>query len=371
MTNKRIVVSQPSFPHKPIFDEYVQQIWDNKWLTNSGPLEKKLESELTKYLDVPYISLFNNGTQALIASLCAFDFEPGSEVITTPFSFLATTQAIKWNQLKPIFVDIDPITLNINSAAIEAAITSRTRAILAVNCYGQPCDFEFISDLANRYNLKVIYDAAHCFGIKVDGTSLLNQGDMSVLSFHATKVFSTVEGGAVVTHSRKLKEKLDAIKNFGNVEGEQGRILGLNGKLSELHAAFGLALLPEIDNHIQRRKAIHETYSKLLPNSPKLTAVLCSDNYESNYSYFPVLLKDSLFRAEIIAQLKAKDIDTRTYFYPLISHMEFISDEVVNNLPIADGVAQRILCLPLFSDMKQSEVETICTVINRFVEGVE
>ena len=261
--NEPIYVTQPVLPELEAFIPYLEQIWENKILTNCGPLHQQLEKELCEYLDVPFISLFNNGTIALVTALQALDLDQG-EVITTPYTFVATAHSIVWNKLKPVFVDIDPITSNIDPNEVEKAITDKTVAILPVHCYGIPCDVALLQKIADKNNLKLIYDAAHAFGCKYQGQSLLNYGDLSVISFHATKVFNTFEGGAIVCHSAEMKQRIDQLKNFGIVNETTIIDASLNGKLSEVHAALGLLQLKTIDETLEARKKVDQIYRKLL-----------------------------------------------------------------------------------------------------------
>lgn len=364
---KTINVTQPCLPPIHEYVEYLQNIWDNKRLTNNGPLHQELESQLAVYLGVPYISLFSNGTLALISALQALNIE--GEVITTPFSFVATTHALWWNKIKPVFVDIEPEFLNMDVSKIEAAITKETKAILPVHVYGNPCNTKEIKEIAEKYGLYVIYDAAHAFGVKVNGQSVLNFGDLSVLSFHATKVFSTIEGGAVISHSEHMKRHIDNLKNFGfrgevNIEEP-----GINAKMNEFQAAYGLLQLKYIDGHIYRRKEISALYRKLLHNVQGISYMNESENIQYSYTYFPVLINREVFgksRDEVYEVLKMHNIFTRRYFYPLISNLEpykTLPSACFENLPNANDLAEKILCLPLFVELTDEDVFNICDIL--------
>ncbi|MGZ8546854.1 MAG: DegT/DnrJ/EryC1/StrS family aminotransferase, partial [Sulfuricurvum sp.] len=316
---KRIYVTQPYLPPLDDFIPYLQQIWDSKILTNGGPFHQQLEEALCDYLGVKHISLFTNGTLALVTALQALRIT--GEVITTPYSFVATAHSLLWNGIKPVFVDIDPVTLNLDPSKIEAAITPQTTAILPVHCYGHPCDVKAIEEIADNYNLKVIYDAAHAFGVKDEGGSILRHGDLSVLSFHATKVFNTFEGGAIISPDAKTKQRIDHLKNFGFVDEVTVVAPGINGKMSEINAAFGLLQLQHIDNAIKQRKEIDKMYRNALCDINGITLLHEKSEQASNYSYFPILIEDefSLSRDELYQQLRDNNIFARRYFYPLIS----------------------------------------------------
>lgn len=365
--NTIIQVAQPFMPPLEEFIPYLERIWENKWLTNNGELHQQLEKELAAYLGVNYISLFSNGTLALMTALQALTIH--GEVITTPFSFVATTHSLWWNKITPVFVDIDPITYNLDPKKIEAAITPQTTAIMPVHVYGNPCDMVEIQRIASKHNLKVIYDAAHAFGVKKDGVSILNEGDLSVLSFHATKIFSTIEGGAIISHSEEMKHHIDNLKNFGF----RGELVveepGINAKLNEVQAAYGLLQLKYVNGFIEKRKLITNTYRELLKEMPGITLQTDVDAIEHNYSYFPVLINKSEFgfsRDELYEKLKANDILSRRYFYPLISNFEpykELSSASKANLPIANKIADQVLCLPIYVDLSIEEVEKIVKII--------
>lgn len=367
ISEKNIFVTQPCLPPVQEYVEYLQRIWNSKWLTNNGPLHQELESQLVAYLGVPYISLFSNGTLALISALQALNIT--GEVITTPFSFVATTHALWWNKIKPVFVDVEPEFLNMDPEKIEAAITAETKAILPVHVYGNPCYTDQIEKIAQKYGLHVIYDAAHAFGVKVNGQSVLNAGDLSILSFHATKVFSTIEGGAVVCHSEQMKRRLDNLKNFGfrgEVDIEEP---GINGKMNEFQAAYGLLQLKYIEGHISRRKELSELYRKMLNGVAGISYMNETDSVQYSYTYFPVLINKDLFgqsRDEVYQELKKHHIFTRRYFYPLISNLEpykilpFANPE---NLLNANRLAEEVLCLPLFVELTDEDVVNICRIL--------
>lgn len=372
MTDKKIHVTQPFLPPIEEFLPYVQEIWNNRYLTNGGPLHQRLERELADYLGVEHLALFNNGTIALIAALQAFDLK--GEVITTPFSFVATTNALIWHKNTPVFVDIDPVTANLDPAKIEAAITPRTSAILPVHCYGNPCDMEAIRDIADRHGLKVIYDAAHAFGVHNDEGSVLARGDLSTLSLHATKVFNTFEGGAIICRDAAMKQHIDELKNFGIVDELTVKVPGSNGKMSEIHAAMGLAQLNHIDACIARRGEIDAAYRTALADLPGLIALPKLNQTRSNYAYFPILVGDDypLDRDGLYDQLREVNILTRRYFYPLLSDLPMYADlpsADPANLPIAGDMARRVLCLPIFPDMSDDDLARIIEAVQAPVKA--
>ena len=322
-TDTIITVTQPCLPPLDEFIPYLKQIWENKWLTNNGPLHQQLEQELADYLGVKYISLFSNGTLALITALQALNIT--GEVITTPFSFVATTHSLWWNKITPVFVDIEPEYMNLDPSKIEAAITPLTTAIMPVHVYGNPCKMDEIQDIADRHGLKVIYDAAHAFGVKKEGVSVLNYGDLSVLSFHATKVFSTIEGGAIICHSEEMKHHIDNLKNFGFRDETVVEEPGINAKLNEVQAAYGLLQLKYIDSFFAKRKAITELYQVLLNGIKGILFIPDMDGITHCYSYFPILVDEKEYgisRDELYEKLKANSIFARRYFFPLISSFE-------------------------------------------------
>lgn len=362
---KDIPVTQPYLPDLKEFIPYLEKIWDNRWLTNNGPFHQQLEAELCAYLGVKYISLFNNATIALITALQALKIS--GEVITTPYSFVATSHSIIWNGLKPVFVDIEPDSFNIDPKKIEAAITSHTTAIMPVHCYSNPCDVEEIQRIADNHGLRVIYDAAHAFSINYKGESILNFGDMSVLSFHATKVFNTFEGGAIICHDEKTKLRIDRLKNFGIADETTVTAPGINGKMSEVNAAFGLVQLKHIDAAIEQRKKINARYNAVLIDIPGITIPKNNEYANGNYSYYPVLIEREfpLTRDELYTLLKQEGIISRRYFYPLISNIPMYSGSESagkENLPVANATSDKVLCLPIFNEMTDEEFERIISV---------
>jgi len=363
---KPIYVTQPYLPPLEEFIPYLEKIWDNKILTNGGPFHQQLERELCDYLGVKHICLFTNGTIALVTALQALRIT--GEVITTPYSFVATAHSLLWNGIKPVFVDVDPNTLNLDPAKIEAAITPQTTAIMPVHCYGHPCDVDAIQKIADNYNLKVIYDAAHAFGVQSHCGSVLNHGDLSVLSFHATKVFNTFEGGAIICPDEKTKTRIDQLKNFGHV-GELTVVApGINGKMSEVNAAFGLLQLKHIDQALARRKAIDTAYRQQLKDIKGILCLNDAGEKVSNYSYFPILVNAdySISRDALNQKLKDVGINPRRYFYPLITEFPMyrgLPSAHRENLPIATAASARVLCLPIYPDLPMSAVEEITRFI--------
>ncbi len=366
--DKPIYVTQPMLPPLDEFTEYLKKIWENKILTNNGPFHQQLEEELAKYLGVKYISLFSNGTLALVTALQALKVT--GEVITTPFSFVATTHALWWNNIKPVFVDIEPQTFNIDPVKVEAAITSQTTAILPVHVYGNPCQVEQLQQIADTYGLKLIYDAAHAFGVKINGNSVLNFGDLSIMSFHATKVYHTFEGGAIICHDEATKTRIDNLKNFGFINETTVVAPGINAKMNEVQAAMGLLQLKHVDSAIQKRKQIATWYRKMLNDIPGVTVLNDLPSVEHGYSYFPILIdkeKYGFTRDEVYELLKRNNIYSRRYFYPLISQFPTyrgLQSSYAENLPIAEKIAKKVLCLPIFPDLPNDTVEFICSLIN-------
>lgn len=365
----KVFVTQPYLPPLEEFLPYLQQIWDNKILTNGGPFHVQFERALREHLGVEHVALFTNGTLALVTALQALRIT--GEVITTPYSFVATSHALLWNGIRPIFVDIDPETLNLDPAKIEAAITSQTTAILPVHCYGHPCDVEAIQRIADNYNLKVIYDAAHAFGVKDAGGSILRHGDLSVLSFHATKTFTTFEGGAIVCHDAKTKQRIDHLKNFGFVDETTVVAPGINGKMSEFNAALGLLQLNHIGDAIARRAAIDALYRKLLADVPGIRCLPGHGEAMKNYGYFPVLVEPDypLTRDALYDKLKESGYYPRRYFYPIISDFPMyrgLPSARRDNLPVAAQIASRVLCLPIYPALDPKTVRDIVAVIAEF-----
>ncbi|HDX8379454.1 TPA: dTDP-4-amino-4,6-dideoxy-D-glucose aminotransferase VioA [Aeromonas salmonicida] len=366
MSNKKIPVTQPFLPDLNEFIPYLEKIWDNRWLTNNGPFHQQLEAELCKYLGVEHVSLFNNATIALITALQALRIS--GEVITTPYSFVATSHSIIWNGLEPVFVDINPATFNIDPAKIEEAITPRTTAIMPVHCYSNPCDVEAIQKIADNYGLKVIYDAAHAFGIKYKGESLLKWGDLSILSFHATKVFNTFEGGAIISPDIKTKCRIDRLKNFGIADELTVTAPGINGKMSEINAAFGLVQLKHIDEAMRSRKAIDKRYREAFAKVKGITLYLHDSDANSNFSYFPILVEADypLSRDELYQKLKRNNILSRRYFYPLISNMPVyrgMDSAATTNLRHANQLAEKVLCLPIYDALSYDEQLSVIEII--------
>lgn len=366
MNDKPVFVTQPYLPALEEFVPYLEKIWDSKILTNGGPMHQQLETALCEYLGVEHIALFANGTLALVTALQALRIT--GEVITTPYSFVATAHSLLWNGIKPVFVDIDPNTLNLDPVKIESAITPQTTAIMPVHCYGHPCDVDAIQKIADNYNLRVIYDAAHAFGVKDAGGSILRHGDLSVLSFHATKVFNTFEGGAIVCPDAKTKHRIDQLKNFGFVDEVTVVAPGINGKMSEINAAFGVLQLQHIDQAIANRRKIDLMYRELLKDIEGISCVEDAGEATANYSYFPILVGPNypLSRDELYQELKNDNVFTRRYFYPLISDFPMyrgMPTAQAENLPVARRVAEKVLCLPIYPALTQAEQEKIVGII--------
>ncbi len=364
--SKPIHVTEPYLPPLEEFIPYLEQIWESKWLTNNGTFHQQLEEALCEYLGIEHLSLFTNGTIALVTALQTLGIK--GEVITTPYSFVATSHSLLWNNLKPVFVDIDPVTMNIDPNKIEAAITAQTSAILSVHCYGTPCDVDHIQRIADTHGLKVIYDAAHTFGVKYRGESLLKHGDLSVLSFHATKVFSTLEGGAIVCPDEKTKLYVDQLKNFGIVDEETVGAVGINGKMNEVQAAFGLMQLKHVDQIIQLRKDIDLNYREALEDIPGINCISKPSEVVRNYSYFPILVGPDfpMTRDALYQKLKDEGIFARRYFYPLISDMPMYRDlpsSQRDNLPMASAAANEVLCLPLYANLSNEQILEIAKLI--------
>lgn len=356
--DKLIYVTQPLLPPLNEFVGYLEQIWDSKVLTNSGPFHQKLEAALCEYLGVEHISLFTNATVALVTALQSLRIT--GEVITTPFSFVATAHSLLWNGIKPVFADIDPHTLNLDPSRIEAAITPQTTAILPVHCYGQPCDVDAIQRIADNYNLKVIYDAAHTFGVQRQGRSILNHGDLSVLSFHATKVFNTFEGGAIVCPDAKSKLRIDQLKNFGIVDEITVVAPGINGKMSEVNAAMGLLQLAHLSEALDQRQQIDAVYRVGLKGVKGIRCVERTGATKDNFAYFPILVDGDypLSRDGLYKKLKDRNIYARRYFYPLISEFPMyrgLPSAHRDNLPVASSAAQQVLCLPIYPALQPDD----------------
>lgn len=366
--NDKIFVTQPVLPDLAEFTELLKDIWDRKWLTNNGKYHQDFEKALAEYLGVPYISLFSNGTLALISALQVLNIT--GEVITTPYSFVATTHALWWNNIKPVFVDIEPDYCNLDPKKIEAAITPRTTAILPVHVYGNPCNMEAIQEIADRYGLKLIYDAAHAFGVKQNSESILNFGDLSILSFHATKVFNTIEGGAIVSHDEKTKNRIDYLKNFGFAGETEVIAPGINAKMNEIQAAYGLLQLKTIDDNIEARKQIAQLYSKHLEGVKGIRLLAARENLDYNHAYFPIFIDEKEFgksRDEVYYKLRENNIFGRRYFYPLISQFPTyrgLESAKKGNLGIAEKITSEVICLPIYPGLSDEEVLQIISIIN-------
>ncbi|WP_432652988.1 DegT/DnrJ/EryC1/StrS family aminotransferase [Providencia manganoxydans] len=366
-----ITVTSPLLPPLEELTPYLEDIWSRKWLTNNGHYHQLLEKELCDYLKVDYISLFSNGTLALITALQSLELK--GEVITTPYSFVATSHAILLNNLKPVFVDIDPNTFNIDPKKIEEAITENTSAILPVHVYGNPCDHDAIQKIADKHGLKVIYDAAHAFGVTKNGLSILNWGDLSILSFHATKAYSTIEGGAIICHTKEMKEKLDRLKNFGYESETQISMLGSNAKMNEIQAAFGLATLKHIKSSIEKRKEYSLIYSNKLNNIKEITLPIYSNDIEYNYSYFPILINEEISknnRDQVFEKLKDCGIYSRRYFFPLITDFDFYQkrkDLRIHNIEKSTLISKNVICLPMHSNMDINDIYHIIDTIKRIL----
>ena len=369
MNKDIITVTSPLLPNLDEFTDSLKEIWESKWITNNGQFHQKLEAALAEYLKVPYVSLFTNGTLPLLTALQALRIT--GEVITTPYSFVATTHALWWNGIKPVFVDIDPSTGNIDPQKIEAAITPRTTAILPVHVYGKPCDTEAIQAIADKYGLKVIYDAAHAFGVEVNGESLLNAGDMSTLSFHATKVFNTIEGGAMVMHDEKTKQRIDYLKNFGFANEIEVVGPGINSKMDEIRSAYGLLNLKQVDAAIAARQKVAVAYREALRNVDGISFWDDMPGVRHNYSYFPIFVdakKYGMTRDELYMKMKDQGVWGRRYFYPLISEFSTyrgLESSRPENLLNAHMMADTVICLPMHHALTEEEIDKIKNTILR------
>ncbi|MHB0819802.1 DegT/DnrJ/EryC1/StrS family aminotransferase [Stutzerimonas stutzeri] len=374
MMKKMIPVTRPLLPPLDEFMPYLERVWASGMLTNGGDMHRALEQALCEYLGVERIALFANGTLALVTALQALRIT--GEVITTPYSFVATGHSLLWNGIKPVFVDIDPHTLNLDPAKIEAAITPQTTAIMPVHCYGNPCDVQAIEAIADNYNLRVIYDAAHAFAVRDEGGSILRHGDLSVLSFHATKVFNTFEGGAIICPDAKTYQRIGHLKNFGFVNETTVVAPGINGKMSEINAAFGLLQLQYIDDALARRKEIDALYRQRLADVSGLHCVELHGQNFSNHAYFPILVSEAfgLSRDQLYECLRAHSIMVRRYFYPLISDFPMyrgLPSAAPASLPVAKAISHSVLCLPIYPDLADDEIETICALIRKLSEKHE
>ncbi|MDD3888175.1 MAG: DegT/DnrJ/EryC1/StrS family aminotransferase [Patescibacteria group bacterium] len=370
MSNKKnnpIFVTQPALPPLDEFTKSLEKIWDSKILTNNGPFHKKFETTLSDYLGVKYISLFNNGTLALITALQTLNIT--GEVITTPFSFVATTHSLWWNNIKPVFVDIEPNYFNLDPKKVEAAITPQTTAIMPVHVYGNPCKTVELQKIADTYGLKIIYDAAHAFGVEKNNESILNFGDLSILSFHATKVFNTVEGGAIISPDKKTKERIDHLKNFGFTDETTVIAPGINAKMNELQAAYGLIQLKYVNKYIAKRKQVANQYREGLKKVSGIGFLSDAEGVKHNYSYFPILIDAKKYgktRDKIYEELKKQNIYCRRYFYPLITQFptyKGLDSARIENLPVAKRVAEQVLCLPIYPDLEVKFIKKIIKMI--------
>lgn len=361
--NKQITVTSPLLPDLEEFNSLLKEIWEKKWITNNGSFHQRLEKELADYLGVPYLSLFTNGTLPLITALQALRIT--GEVITTPYSFVATTHSLWWNGIKPVFADIDPSTGNLDPQRIEAAITPKTTAIMPVHVYGNPCDTEAIQAIADKYGLKVIYDAAHAFGVKVDGKSILNAGDMSTLSFHATKTYNTIEGGALVCHDEKTKKRIDYLKNFGFAGETEVIAPGINSKMDEIRSAYGLLNLRQVDRAIAERQKVSDIYRKELAGIPGISFFSERPDVTYNYSYFPIFVeaeKYGMTRDELYFKMRDHNVLGRRYFYPLISNFTTyrgLPSAAPSNLPVATRMADQVICLPMHHSLSSEDVKNV------------
>lgn len=366
--NKPIYVTQPSLPDLEEFIPYLEKIWDNKILTNNGPFHKQLEKELADFLGVPYISLFANGTLALVTTLQVLRIT--GEVITTPYSFVATTHSLWWNNIKPVFVDIEPVFGNLDPDKIEAAITPKTTAILPVHVYGNPCEVERIKEIADTYGLKVIYDAAHCFGVKHQGQGICNFGDLSILSFHATKVFNTFEGGAIISHDSATKQRIDYLKNFGFAGETTIMAPGINSKMNEVQAAMGLLQLKSFNESIEKRKQVANRYREILKGVNGISMLPEPQETVSNYAYFPIFVDEKEYgmsRDALYEKLKQNNIFGRRYFYPLISEFSMyrgLESSAPENLPVAHKMANEVISLPIYPELDKIKIIEIAKLIS-------
>ncbi len=370
--DKPIFVTQPVLPAIDEFIESLKRIWDNKIITNNGPFHDEFEKALADYLGVKYISVFANGTLALMTALQVLKIE--GEVITTPFSFVATTHALWWNKIDPVFADIEGDYFNLDPDKVEAAITPKTTAIIPVHVYGNPCNVKRFEQIAKTYDIKIIYDAAHAFGVRLNGIPVVQYGDLSVLSFHATKVFNTIEGGAIVCHDEKTKKRIDYLKNFGIADETTVIEPGINAKMNELQAAYGLIQLKTIDENINKRRLIAGYYYKLLNNIPGICTLKITEGINHNYNYYPIIVDPEKYgktRDQLYKELKSFNVFGRRYFYPLISQFPSYSDlpsSDKENLKIAHQVSKSILCLPIYPSMDFEIVESICEVIKLYAD---
>ena len=367
MSSKNITVTSPLLPNLDEFHELLKDIWDRKWITNNGHYHRLLEQALAEYLKVPYVSLFTNGTLPLLTALQALRIS--GEVITTPYSFVATTHALWWNGIKPVFVDIEWETGCMDPNKIEAAITPKTTAIMPVHVYGKPCNVKAIQEIADKYGLKVIYDAAHAFGVEQDGVSLMNYGDMSTLSFHATKVYNTIEGGAMVMHDEKTKQRIDYLKNFGFAGETEVVGPGINSKMDEMRAAYGLLNLKQVDDAIEARHQVAIRYREALKDVDGIEYWNDLPGVKHNYSYFPIFVHQKTYgmtRDELYFKLKEQGILARRYFYPLISDFSTyrgLPSATKENLPVANEMAREVICLPMHHALSEEDINRVIELI--------
>ncbi|MGD9638336.1 MAG: DegT/DnrJ/EryC1/StrS family aminotransferase [Alphaproteobacteria bacterium] len=367
LENKNIYVSEPSLPELNQLIPYLQKIWESKYLTNNGQFHQELEQKLCDYLGVKYISLFSNGTLALITAMQHLNL--AGEVITTPFSFVATTHSLFWNNLSPVFVDVEPDTFNLDPDKIEAAITPKTSAIMPVHVYGNPCNVYRIQEIADKHKLKVIYDACHTFGVTLKGIPVLNFGDLSVMSFHATKVYNTFEGGAIISHTLEDKKRIDKLKNFGFTGEITLDEIGLNAKVNEFSAALGILQLTKVDEYILKRKEIAYYYREKLKEIAGISYFNDFDGVKHCYSYFPILIDEKKLgksRDDVYEELKAHNIFSRRYFYPLISQFEpykNLPSAAKGKMPVAEKIAEEVLCLPLHPNLTLEDCDKITKII--------
>lgn len=369
MAKDLITVTSPLLPDLDEFSSMLQEIWSSKWITNNGQFHRQLEKELAEYLGVPYVSLFTNGTLPLLTALQALRVT--GEVITTPYSFVATTHCIWWSGCKPVFVDIDPATGNIDPEKIEAAITPKTTAIMPVHVYGKPCDTKRIQEIADKYGLKVIYDAAHAFGVKVNGESILNAGDMSTLSFHATKVYNTLEGGAMIMHDEATKKRIDYLKNFGFAGETEVIAPGINSKVDEVRAAYGILNLRQVDDAIEARHQVAIRYREALRDVDGITFMEDMPGVKHNYSYFPIFIdadKYGTTRDELYFRMKSENVLGRRYFYPLISEFttyKGLPSASKDNLSNAHKMADSVICLPMHHALSEEDILRVINLITK------
>lgn len=367
MADKQITVTSPLLPDIDEFNAMLKDIWASKWITNNGQFHKQLEKALCEYLKVPYISLFTNGTLPLLTALQALRIT--GEVITTPYSFVATTHSIWWNGCRPVFVDIEEETCGIDPEKIEAAITPKTTAIMPVSCYGKPCKMNEIQAIADKYGLKVIHDAAHAFGVEVNGESWVGKGDLISLSFHATKVYNTLEGGAMVMHDEATKKRVDFLKNFGFADETEVVAPGINSKMDEVRAAYGLLNLKQVDEAIEKRHQVAVKYRNALRNVPGIRFFDDMPGVRHNYSYFPIFINAEEFgmtRDELYFKMRAEGVLGRRYFYPLISTFSTyrgLPSAAPSNLPVATKIANEVICLPMHHELSDGDMERILELI--------